>query len=63
MNKVVLAFPSIADIALFVLDCKITHIQIDEINATLTGDFNDECLEIALTKYKATIAQATDFIK
>jgi hypothetical protein len=63
MTKAVLSFSSLADIALFIIDCKISHIAIDQTALTLTGEFNEECLQVAISKYGATIAGATDFIQ
>ena len=62
MSKAVLSFLSLADIALFIIECKIVHIKIDEANCTLMGEFNEECIQIAHDKYGATIAPAPDFI-
>jgi hypothetical protein len=62
MKKIVLAFPSKADMAEFIIVCKIVHVTIDNDKCWLTGMFNDEWLNIARQRYGATIDQAPDFI-
>jgi hypothetical protein len=61
MKKVVLSFPTKEEMAEFVLACKIKG-EIDPVYNTVTGSFDDECIDVATKQYKATIAEAPDFI-
>ncbi|GAB4092553.1 hypothetical protein [Flaviaesturariibacter terrae] len=62
MHKVVLAFPSRADMAEFIIACKIVHVTTDVENCKLTGTFSGDCLSFAREQYGATIDAAPDFI-
>jgi hypothetical protein len=62
MPKLVLAFPSGERMASFVLECKITRVKTDSRYFTLTGEFSEECVKMALKDYSASIAKSTDVI-
>jgi hypothetical protein len=61
MKKIVLSFPTKEGMAEFVLACKIKG-EIDPVYNTITGSFDEECIDIATKQYNATIAEAPDFI-
>jgi hypothetical protein len=62
MKKMVLAFPTKADMAEFVLDRKINQVEVDRERVTLTGYFLPECIDKAIKKYGAYIPIPPDFI-
>jgi hypothetical protein len=61
MKKIVLSFPTRELMAEFILACRIKG-DINPINFTVTGEFDDECIEIAINQYQGSIADAPDFI-
>jgi hypothetical protein len=61
MKKIVLRFPSGGLMAEFILACKVKG-YIDPVYFTITGHFDDECIQIAIDQYEAVIAEAPDFI-
>lgn len=61
MKKIVLGFPSGELMAEFLLACRIKG-DIDPKNFTVTGEFDEECIEIAISQYQGRIADAPDFI-
>jgi hypothetical protein len=61
MKKIVLSFPSRELLAEFLLACKIKG-DFDPVNFTTTGHFDEECIQIAINQFQATIAEAPDFI-
>jgi hypothetical protein len=61
MKKIVLRFPSKELMAEFILACKIKG-EIDPVYFSITSEFDEECIEIAISQYQAVIAEAPDFI-
>lgn len=57
-----LSFPSRESMAEFILACRIARVDADIVYFTLTGEFPQECIDIALTEYGAVISDAPDFI-
>jgi hypothetical protein len=62
MKQIVLAFPSQGNMAEFILECRLINVQTDPIYFTLTASLDNECIDIAMSKYGARISEAPDFI-
>ena len=61
MKKVVLVFPSQADMAEFILACRLVHVTTDAAQCRLTGELSSACLTIAQNVYGAQVDAAPDF--
>jgi predicted metalloenzyme YecM len=61
MTRIILSFTSKEDIAEFILNCKITEVQIDMNYLTVSGSFTEDCLELAFNQYGALISEKSDY--
>ncbi|RYE01302.1 MAG: hypothetical protein EOP50_02255 [Sphingobacteriales bacterium] len=63
MNKVTLVFPSRAEMAEFIIACRIVSVTTDPVHPKITGTFHKDCLAIAREQHGAWIDASPDFIE
>jgi len=57
MEKLTLLFPSLNEMAYFIIDCGISDFVPDWKNAALTGEINSTHINVALDHYSACVTR------